>query len=224
MSVVAIQNEFVHLQFDSEEYDLQHKIGQGGFGSVFKAIHKKTKQTVAIKFLQFATQSTQKHRQQQLARFERESNFVCQLSHPHIVRLLDKGRIDDNTLYSVFEYVDGISLSDYLKQHGALSVAETHAIMLQVLDALVHAHQQGIIHRDIKPSNIMILQTGAKHHIKLLDFGISTLTLGQRAEDYKALTITQESIGTPTYCAPEQLRGEPHYFQCGPLHVGSGLY
>ncbi|WP_417527593.1 TOMM system kinase/cyclase fusion protein [Marinomonas shanghaiensis] len=208
MSVVAMQNEFVHLQFDSEEYDLQHKIGQGGFGSVFKAIHKKTKQTVAIKFLQFATQSTQKHRQQQLARFERESNFVCRLSHPHIVRLLDKGSIDDNTLYSVFEYVDGISLSDYLKQHGALGVAETHAIMLQVLDALVHAHQQGIIHRDIKPSNIMILQTGAKHHVKLLDFGISTLTLGQRAEDYKALTITQESIGTPTYCAPEQLRGE----------------
>jgi TOMM system kinase/cyclase fusion protein len=208
MSDVAIQDEFAYLHFDSEDYDLQHKIGQGGFGSVFKAIHKKTKQTVAIKFLQFATQSAPKHRQQQLARFERESNFVCQLSHPHIVRLLDKGRIDDNTLYSVFEYVDGISLSDYLKQHGALSVAETHAIMLQVLDALVHAHQQGIIHRDIKPSNIMILQTGAKHHIKLLDFGISTLTLGQRAEDYKALTITQESIGTPTYCAPEQLRGE----------------
>lgn len=202
MSAVATHH------FDSEEYDLQHKIGQGGFGSVFKAVHKKTKQTVAIKFLQFATQSTQKHRQQQLARFERESNFVCRLSHPHIVRLLDKGSIDDNTLYSVFEYVDGISLSDYLKRHGALSVAETHAIMLQILDALVHAHKQGIIHRDIKPSNIMISQTGAKHHVKLLDFGISTLTLGQRAEDYKVLTITQESIGTPTYCAPEQLRGE----------------
>jgi len=202
MSAVAMHH------FDSEEYDLQHKIGQGGFGSVFKAVHKKTKQTVAIKFLQFATQSTQKHRQQQLARFERESNFVCRLSHPHIVRLLDKGNIDDNTLYSVFEYVEGISLSDYLKRHGALSVAETHAIMLQILDALVHAHKQGIIHRDIKPSNIMISQTGAKHHVKLLDFGISTLTLGQRAEDYKVLTITQESIGTPTYCAPEQLRGE----------------
>jgi TOMM system kinase/cyclase fusion protein len=208
MSSVAVQDEFACLHFDSEDYELKHKIGQGGFSSVFKAIHKKTSQTVAIKFLQLTTQSDPKYRQQQLSRFERESNLVGQLSHPHIVRLLDKGGIEDTSVYSVFEYVEGVSLSDYIKQEGALSVEETHSIMLQILDALVHAHQQGIIHRDIKPSNIMLSRTGAKHHVKLLDFGISTITLGQRTKDYLALTTNQGPIGTPTYCAPEQLRGE----------------
>ena len=104
MSSVAIQDEFACLHFDSEDYELKHKIGQGGFSSVFKAVHKKTNQTVAIKFLQLTTQSDPKYRQQQRSRFERESNLVGQLSHPHIVRLLDKGGIENTNVYSVFEF------------------------------------------------------------------------------------------------------------------------
>ncbi len=209
MSDLTTQNpDCISQNFVSEEYELNQQIGQGGFGVVYKAVYKKTGQDVAIKFLHLAKQSDGKNRQRQIARFERESDFVCQLSHPNIVRLLDKGSINDTNVYSVFEFVDGTSLNDYIKQKGPLDVEETYNIMMQVLDALVHAHQQGIIHRDIKPSNIMLSQTGAKSHVKLLDFGISTLTLGQRTDDYQLLTMTQESIGTPTYCAPEQLRGE----------------
>ncbi|TBR41733.1 tetratricopeptide repeat protein [Marinomonas agarivorans] len=203
-----LQDELAIRHFSSDDYELKHKIGQGGFSSVFKAIHTKTNQPVAIKFLQLCESTDPHRRQQQLARFERESDFVSQLSHPNIVRLLDKGNIGNTSIYNVFEYVEGISLSDHLKQHGVLSVEETHRIMLQILDALVHAHQQGIIHRDIKPSNIMLTKTGAKYHVKLLDFGISTLTLGQQQRGYQSLTMTQESVGTPNYCTPEQLRGE----------------
>ncbi|MFT2112211.1 protein kinase domain-containing protein [Marinomonas sp. 2405UD68-3] len=209
MSDLTTQNpEGISQDFVSDEYELNQQIGQGGFGVVYKAVYKKTGQNVAIKFLHLAKQSDGKNRQRQIARFERESDFVSKLSHPNIVRLLDKGSINDTNVYSVFEFVDGTSLNDYIKQKGALDVEETYNIMLQVLDALVHAHQQGIIHRDIKPSNIMLSQTGAKSCVKLLDFSISTLTLGQRKDDYQMLTMTQESIGTPTYCAPEQLRGE----------------
>ncbi|WP_191602722.1 protein kinase domain-containing protein [Marinomonas algicola] len=195
-------------QFQSDEYTLERQIGQGGFGVVYHATHQKTNQSVAIKFLHLEKHADDKDRQRQIARFERECDFVCQLSHPNIVRLLDKGSVNNTNVFSVFEFVDGTSLNEYIKLKGALDVEETYHIMLQVLDALVHAHKQGIIHRDIKPSNIMLSLSGVKAHVKLLDFGISTLTLGQRAEDYQMLTMTQESIGTPTYCSPEQLRGE----------------
>ncbi|TDO99948.1 protein kinase domain-containing protein [Marinomonas balearica] len=198
----------ISTRFISNAYELLHKIGEGGFGVVYKAIYKRTGQTVAIKFLHITHEKDTNQQARQSARFERESNIVSQLSHAHIVRLLDKGVMDDSTVFSVFEFVEGTSLSDHLKQNGALSINETYDVMLQVLDAIVYAHSQGIIHRDVKPSNIMLNHSGAKLHVKLLDFGISTLTLGQQPEDYRAITITQESLGTPTYCSPEQLRGE----------------
>ncbi|UTV30675.1 protein kinase domain-containing protein [Photobacterium atrarenae] len=189
-------------------YELSHKIGEGGFGSVYKAEYKKTGQSVAIKFLHLDPKLDEKKRQREIARFERESQFVSKFNHPNIVRLLDKGSITTHSVYSVFEYVEGISLSEYLKSYGALDIEHAHTLMLQVLDALVHAHQYGIIHRDIKPSNIILSQTGAKSHVKLLDFGISTQTFSQRTDDYQTLTLNQETLGTPTYCTPEQLRGE----------------
>ncbi|SBS35437.1 Serine/threonine-protein kinase PrkC [Marinomonas spartinae] len=197
--------------FSSKGYQLEHKIGQGGFGTVYLAIHHNTGQRVAIKSVNLEAHNPRNI--QQIERFERECHFVAKLDHPNIVRLLDKGQISPSNVYSIFEYVDGTNLSDYIQQHGALSIEETYPIMLQVLDALVHAHQQGIIHRDIKPSNIMLQQTGAKKNAKLLDFGISTVTINQRSEDFKTITLAQESVGTPSYCAPEQLRGEPATFQ-----------
>ncbi|MBJ7557024.1 TOMM system kinase/cyclase fusion protein, partial [Marinomonas spartinae] len=197
--------------FSSKGYQLEHKIGQGGFGTVYLAIHHNTGQRVAIKSVNLETQDEKNS--QQIKRFERECHFVAKLNHPNIVRLLDKGQVSSSNVYSIFEYVDGTNLSDYIQQHGALSIEEAYPIMLQVLDALVHAHQQGIIHRDIKPSNIMLQQTGAKKNAKLLDFGISTVTINQRSEDFKTITLAQESVGTPSYCAPEQLRGEPASFQ-----------
>ena len=212
MTAVTLPLNVIEQLFADSDYLLSHKIGEGGFGSVFKAIYKKTDQYVAIKCLRLDPHESGKKRQRQIARFERESRIVSKLSHPNIVRLLDKGIIGESTVYSVFEYVEGVSLSEYLEVHGALDIEAAYAVMLQVASALVHAHEHGIIHRDIKPSNIMLSRTGTKPYVKLLDFGISTQMLSHRSADYQTLTLNQESLGTPTYCAPEQLRGEPATF------------
>ncbi|EAY30259.1 TOMM system kinase/cyclase fusion protein [Microscilla marina] len=190
-------------------YTLLEKIGEGGFGLVYKAKQSNTGQLVAIKVLKNdAGIDEQKHRHQQ-ARFERETQLSAKINHPHIVKLLDKGYTETGELFAVFEYVAGETLKDYIIRNGALPAAETGVLMGQALDALVCAHDQGIVHRDLKPQNLMVSQTGSQRHIKILDFGIGAFTQEHRTKDYKSLTLTKEMVGTPSYSAPEQLRGEP---------------
>lgn len=209
MSLSQFSDQLIYEQFSSTQYQLLHKIGEGGFGKVFKAIHINTSQPVAIKFLAIEAHCEEQHKKRYIERFKRETALSSQLQHPNIVRLLDKGQINDNLLFGVFEYVEGQSLREHLIQEGALNAVDAKEVMLQVLDALVHAHQNGIVHRDIKPANIMLTKTGAKTHAKILDFGIGTLTQDSRQADFNTLTLTQETLGTPSYSAPEQLRGEP---------------
>ncbi len=123
--------------------------------------------------------------------------------------MLDKGCYKDSLLFAVFEYVEGITLKQALANSGALRPIDASMIMAQVLDALAHAHAQGVVHRDIKPANIILTEVGATTHVKVLDFGIGTLVSDSRQLDYKSITLTQETLGTPSYSAPEQLRGEP---------------
>lgn len=195
--------------FHSDNYRLLEKIGEGGFGQVYKAEQRNTGQTVAIKFLALNPEFNQDKRRRYIERFERECHLCSRLQHPNIVRLLDKGIFGDELLYAVFEFVDGLSLRQHLSEHGPLPAMLAGEIMTQVLDALVHAHEKGVVHRDIKPANIMLTKVGAKTHAKVLDFGIGTLVNEARQLDYKSLTLTQETLGTPSYSAPEQLRGEP---------------
>ncbi|WP_201746310.1 protein kinase domain-containing protein [Veronia nyctiphanis] len=195
--------------FDSTHYELLEKIGEGGFGKVFKARQINTGQLVAIKFLALDPHSEEAQKRRYVDRFKRETLLSSKLDHPNIVRLLDQGHCGENLLYGVFEYVDGQSLRDYFAANGAMSAPEAQDIMSQVLDALIHAHKNGVIHRDIKPANIMLSQGGAKLHAKILDFGIGTLTKETRHSEFNTLTLTQETLGTPSYSAPEQLRGEP---------------
>lgn len=209
MSLTQFSDQYITDRFDSAHYELIHKIGEGGFGKVFKAKHKNTDQFVAIKFLALEPHLEEQKKQRYIERFKRETQLSSQLQHPHIVRLLDKGQIDDHLLFGVFEYVDGISLRQHLTQEGALNAIDATDVMLQVLDALIHAHSRGIIHRDIKPANIMLTKSGAKTYAKILDFGIGTLVSEHRQPDFNTLTLTQETLGTPSYSAPEQLRGEP---------------
>ncbi|KAF7764215.1 serine/threonine-protein kinase PpkA [Pseudoalteromonas citrea] len=209
MSLTQFSDQYITDRFDSAHYELIHKIGEGGFGKVFKAKHKNTDQFVAIKFLALEPHLEEQKKQRYIERFKRETQLSSQLQHPHIVRLLDKGQIDDHLLFGVFEYVDGISLRQHLTQEGALNAVDATDVMLQVLDALIHAHSRGIIHRDIKPANIMLAKSGAKTYAKILDFGIGTLVSEHRQPDFNTLTLTQETLGTPSYSAPEQLRGEP---------------
>lgn len=209
MAAVSVSHDSIMQNFDASAYELKEKIGEGGFGSVYRAKHTNTGQIVAIKFLSLSADFPEDKKRRYIARFERETMIGSRLQHPNIVRLLDKGCCKNNLLYAVFEYVDGQTLKQLLADKGTLPATETAEIMSQVLDALAHAHEQGVIHRDIKPANIMLVQSGVKTHVKVLDFGIGTLVDEARQMDYNSITLSQETLGTPSYSAPEQLRGEP---------------
>lgn len=204
----SITGAAIAARFNSQAYELKEKIGEGGFGHVYRAKQVNTGQSVAIKFLTVNPEFDKVKKQRYIERFERETLLGSRLQHPNIVRLLDKGRSED-LLYAVFEYVDGQTLKQTLADSGPLLPAKASEVMAQVLDALSHAHEQGVVHRDIKPANIMLTKTGAKTHAMVLDFGIGTLVNEARQLDYKTITLTQETLGTPSYSAPEQLRGEP---------------
>lgn len=189
-------------------YKIADKLGSGGFGSVYRAVHANTGQDVAVKVLRPQAAWSPAAAASQIARFEREAALCAGLRHPNIVRLLDKGRTPDDIYYAVYELVAGETLRTLLDREGQLSVERTAEIMSQVLDALATAHAAGVVHRDLKPANIMIVSTGLTPHVKVLDFGISTLTLEARDTAFHNVTRSHELVGTPKYCAPEQLRGD----------------
>ncbi len=195
------------IQIDN--YTLLEKIGEGGYGTVFKAEQKSTGQLVAIKMLSFTATLDTQSRNHQMARFDRETRLCAEINHPNIVKLIDKGFTNHQEPFAVFEYVSGQTLKEYIQSQKGISASETGMLMGQVLDALVCAHASGIVHRDLKPHNIMVTQTSTKSYVKVLDFGIGTFTNDAISNADKNLTATKEVLGTPSYSAPEQLRGEP---------------
>jgi serine/threonine protein kinase len=193
---------------ESYGYELLEKLGRGGFGTVFRAKQIRTGQIVAVKFLILdKTRETELNRK--IERFERETRLCAELNHPNIVRLVDKCRTVDGMFFAVFEYVRGETLKEVLIREGILQAEKAGELMGQVLDGLSFAHERGVVHRDLKPANIMITTTGSRQHVKILDFGIGTFVPEVRKPDYMSLTLSKETVGTPSYCAPEQLRGEP---------------
>ena len=182
-------------------YELGEQLGRGGFGTVFIGRQQSTGQIVAVKMLRLGDTDEQE-RNRKIGRFERETRLCADLHHPSIVRILDKGRTKDHHLFAVFEYVPGENLRDLLLREGALPAAKAGELMGQVLDGLACAHERGIVHRDLKPSNIMVSSASARWHAKILDFGIGTLVPDARKPDYRSLTISRETLGTPSYSAP----------------------
>jgi TOMM system kinase/cyclase fusion protein len=185
-------------------YEIISKLGEGGFGQVYRARQLITRQEVAIKVLRALHTANETH----IARFQREMQLCAQLYHPNIVRLIDSGRQEPELLFTVFEYVPGRTLTDVLADEGPLQAWEATQMMLQVLDALACAHNRGVIHRDLKPQNLMVTSTGVRRNALVLDFGLGTLP-SENQEDLARITKTQEVLGTPTYASPEQLRGDP---------------
>jgi len=185
-------------------YEIIAKLGEGGFGQVYRARQLVTHQEVAIKVLRSLHTANETH----IARFQREMQLCAQLYHPNIVRLIDSGREEPELLFTVFEYLPGRTLTEVLTEEGALSAWEATQLMLQVLDALACAHNRGVIHRDLKPQNLMVTHTGVRRNALVLDFGLGTLP-SENQEDLARITRTQEVLGTPTYASPEQLRGAP---------------
>ena len=181
-------------------YTVRELIGTGGMANVYKAVvgpggPVPEGTVVAVKVLRQELM----HDPDLVRRFKNESKAISLLNHPNIVKVYDVS-VSDHLQYIVMEYVDGITLKEYLKQRGgALTWKETVHFATQVLSALQHAHSKGIIHRDVKPANIMVSTTG---EVKITDFGVSYSTNQEQ--------ITQDGmvVGTAQYISPEQAQGK----------------
>ncbi|WP_175019789.1 TOMM system kinase/cyclase fusion protein [Burkholderia contaminans] len=190
-------------------YRLGARLGEGGAGVVFRATCDETGQDVAIKLMRDDAALSAEERARRRARFRRETNLCEALRHPSIVALLDKGDAPDGRLFAVFELAQGRTLRDQLAAEGPLSAVDTGRLMTEVLGALGAAHRRGIVHRDLKPQNIVIAMADDGPHAKLLDFGIGALLPATEDIARETAALATEVLGSPPYCAPEQLRNEP---------------
>lgn len=172
-------------------YELIQLIGQGGMGSVYKALDKQTQRIVALKRILFVENDSQAA----LERFYREAKTIATLNHPYIVPLFDLGR-DERGPFLTMQYVEGMNLKEKIKQDGPMPAEEAIPLMIKIGQALFYAHRYGVIHRDVKPENIMIGGGGLP---RILDFGLARI--GQKSD----LTVTGGFMGTQFYASPEQL-------------------
>jgi serine/threonine protein kinase len=174
-------------------YRILEGIGEGGMARVYRGMDVKLNRPVAIKVLyeQFAGDPDF------LRRFKQEAKAAAKLSHPSIVNVYDEGE-EGNIHYIIMEYVDGYTLKEVVQRNGRLKPADAAQIILQICDALVHAHSQKIIHRDIKPQNIIITGDG---RVKVTDFGIARATVDA------TITYGKSLLGSVHYSSPEQARG-----------------
>lgn len=192
-------------------YLIEQPIGVGGMANVYRGTDIKTGNAIAVKVLKEEFLDNE----ELVRRFKNESKAISILNHPNIVKVYDVS-VTDKLQYIVMEYVDGITLKEYLKQRGgALTWKETVHFATQVLSALQHAHAKGIIHRDVKPQNIMLLADGS---IKMMDFGIARFSRAQ------SQTVSDKAIGSVHYISPEQAKGDRTDARTDLYSVGVMLY
>ncbi len=187
-----------HIGTKVGHYRLLQKIGEGGFGVVYRAEQvEPVKRTVALKIIKPGMDTTEV-----VARFEAERQALALMDHPNIARVLDAGTTENERPYFVMELVEGVPLTQHCDQH-RLSTTERLHLFIKVCHAVQHAHQKGIIHRDLKPTNVLVvLQDGAPVP-KIIDFGVAK-ALGQKLTEKTLYTAFQQLVGTPTYMSPEQ--------------------
>jgi serine/threonine-protein kinase len=191
-------------------YRLQARIGSGGMSTVYRAQDETLQRVVAVKLMNREVASDS----DQLERFRREARAVAQLSHPHIVGVIDAGE-DEGRPYIVFECVAGETLKERIRRAGRLPVAEAVAYAIEIARALGAAHARHIVHRDVKPQNVLIDEEGSA---KVTDFGIA------RSLNEEGLTDDGRVLGTTDYVAPEQALGRPVTGQSDLYSLGVVLY
>lgn len=202
-------DKFIGKRLDGR-YEIHELVGVGGMAYVYRAYDRVEDRWVAIKILkeEFSNNSDF------LRRFRNESRAIAMLDHPNTVKVYDVS-FGDQIQYIVMEYIDGITLKQYIEQEGTIRWNEALHFTAQILAALELAHSKGIIHRDIKPQNIMLLQNGT---IKVADFGIA------RFLQSETTTMTDKAIGSVHYIAPEQARGDYITDKADIYSVGVMLY
>ena len=191
-------------------YEIIELIGVGGMADVYKATDVMENRTVAVKILKAEYSENEEF----VRRFRNESKAIAVLSHPNIVKIYDVG-FTDEIQFIVMEYIDGITLKELLEQQGVLRWKDALKFVVQILKALQHAHDKGIVHRDIKPQNIMLFPDGT---IKVMDFGIA------RFSRIDGKTLSDKTIGSVHYISPEQAKGEMTDERSDIYSVGVMLY
>lgn len=178
----------------NQRYVVNEIIGVGGMAVVYKAYDRVAGRVVAVKILKDEFMSDAQFRR----RFANESKAITMLSHKNIVDIFDVC-LDGDVVFIAMEYIDGITLKEYIEYKKVLSWDEAANYIKQILSATQHAHERGIVHRDLKPQNIMLLRDGT---IKVMDFGIA------RVSKFDTQTITDKAIGSVHYISPEQASGD----------------
>src|SRR5690242_6997871 len=194
----------------SGRYRLEARIGSGGMSTVYRALDETLQRRVAIKLMNREVASDS----DQLERFRREARAVAQLSHPHVVGVIDAGE-DEGRPYIVFECVEGETLKDRIRRRGRLPIPEAVAYAIEIARALGAAHARHIVHRDVKPQNVLIDEEGSA---KVTDFGIA------RTLEEESLTADGRVLGTTDYVSPEQALGQPVTGQSDLYSLGVVLY
>ena len=200
---------YIGMELDGR-YKIIEQIGSGGMADVFKAEDLVEGRTVAVKILRDEFSQNAEF----LRRFRNESKAIAVLSHQNIVKIFDVGLTDD-IKFIVMEYIDGITLKDFIGEQGVLRWKDALFFITQILRALQHAHDKGIVHRDIKPQNIMLLEDGT---IKVMDFGIA------RFSRVDGKTMSDKTVGSVHYISPEQARGDMTDERSDIYSVGVMLY
>ncbi len=192
----------------NNRFKIESKLGEGGFGAVYKGVQTGTGRKVALKLLH-----PEMTRDENLvARFRREGLVLCNLRDPHTITTYDFDSTPDGTLYIAMELLEGRSLHQVFHSEAPIAWRRVLKILAQMCSSLGEAHQQGIVHRDLKPENIYLENRGGDpEFVKILDFGIAKVMRGENNVDPKApqLTATGQTLGTLEYMSPEQLMGKP---------------
>ena len=189
------QGGSLHRRQAFGHFELIEQLGAGAFGAVWKAKDTQLDRTVAVKIPRKGQLSPD-----EAEKFVREARAAAQLQHPGIVSVYEVGR-EDETLYIVSEFVDGLSLADWLTGQRP-TYRESSDLCIKIAEALHHAHEHGVIHRDLKPSNVMLDRKGEPH---VMDFGLAKREAGEIT-----MTVEGQLLGTPAYMSPEQAIGAGH--------------
>jgi serine/threonine protein kinase len=205
-----------------DRYQLERKIGTGGYGAVYEATHLALNSQVAVKILQ---PRGGKVTTEELDRFKREGISACRIQHPNAVTVIDFGISTSGFAYLVMELLSGCTLAEEIRTHGKLSPKRVATILYPVCSVLAEAHATGVIHRDIKPDNIFLHQAGGSEIVKVLDFGLAKLVGDSEARGTRQVEITRGLIiGTPKYMPPERLSFLPYDGRSDVYSLGVVMY
>ncbi|ACY16557.1 serine/threonine-protein kinase [Haliangium ochraceum] len=184
----------------ADRYVIEECVGEGGMGRVYRASHRHMSRQFAVKVL-FGEHAAEQEMQ---ARFAREAEAACRLSHPNVVTVIDFGETEQGLFYLVMDWVEGRRLTDLITHEAPMPRERVADITRQILEGLTHAHEQGLVHRDLKSENLIVSVESERELVRIVDFG---LAVGVESESDARLTAEGTVYGTPAYMSPEQACG-----------------